>query len=270
MLFAFKYRNRIEPDLTQARFFRTNFVAHFDFIILTHHFSIMQTGTPSTDSSLHRSFPNESTWEVDIEELIAATKDYEDLCSRRHFYENIRGFPFTPKVLPPGVTRLWVKSHAGGPTLRGEADAQDYVHTELNKRGPPTSEHFYVPKVFDYAEFYIDEMIYNCIVMESVTGTPISSIMKPTLWSREMSEEAKSEIVRPFKDRVAHALCFLLSLEPLPDTAPAPVNGGRIQNFVFGRDNCDGPYDFDTLEQLQDWINEENEKVHLKTSATKP
>lgn len=266
MLFAFKYRTKIEPDLTQANFFRTNFVTHFDSTTLTHYFSII---TPPMDCSLHGSCPNESTWEVDIEELIAATKDYEDLCSRRHFYENIRGFPFTPKVLPPGVTRLWVKSHAGGPTLRGEAYTQDYVHNEISKRGPPTSEHFYVPKVFDYAEFWIGDMIYSCIVMEFVTGTPISSIMKPTLWSREMSEEAKSEIVNPFKDRVAQALCFFLSLEPLPDTAPGPVNGGRIQNFVFGRDNSDAPQDFDTLEQLQDWINEENEKVCLETAAEK-
>lgn len=229
----------------------------------------MQTGTPPTDSIFHSSYPNDSTWEVDIEELIAAAKDYEELCNSRPYHENVRGFLFTPKILPPGVTRLWVKSRAEGPTLRGEADTQHYVHTELNKRGPPTSEHFYVPKVFDYAEYWIGEMIYSCIVMEFVTGSPISSIMKPTLWSREMSEEAKSEIVRPFKDRVAQALCFFLGLEPLPDTAPAPVNGGRIQNFVFGRDNCDGPYDFDTLEQLQDWFNEENQKVSLIRAATK-
>lgn len=227
----------------------------------------MQAGTPPTDRSLHGSCPNESTWEVDVEELIAATKDYKDLCNSRPYYENIRGFPFTPKDLPPGVTRLWVKSHAGEPTLRGEADTQDYVHNEITKRGPPTSEHFYVPEVYRYEEFWIGDMIYSCILMEFVTGTPISSIMKPTLWSREISEEAKSEIVRPFKDRVAQALCFLLSFDPLPDTAPAPVNGGRIQNFVFGRDDPDAPHDFDTLKQLQDWINEENEKVRLKRAA---
>ncbi|KAK2597566.1 hypothetical protein N8I77_012345 [Diaporthe amygdali] len=228
----------------------------------------MQTRIPPMDSSLHGSCPSECVWEVDIEELIAATKDYQDLCNSRHFYENIRGFPFTPKVLPPGVTRLWVKPHVGGPTLRAEADTQDYVRTEITKRGPPTSEGLYVPKVFDYAEFEIEGMIHSCIVMEFVTGTPISSIMKPTLWSRDMSESAKNEIVRPFKDRVAHALCFLLSLEPLPDTAPAPVNGGRIKNFVFGRDNCDGPCDFDTLEQLQEWINQENEKEKLNPDLT--
>jgi hypothetical protein len=126
-----------------------------------------------------------------------------------------------------------------------------------------------VPKVFDYADFEIEGIIHSCIVMEFVTGTPVSSIMKPTLWSRDMSESAKNEIVRPFKDRVAHALCFLLRLEPLPDTAPAPVNGGRPKNYVFGRDNCDGPCDFDTLEQLQEWIDQENEKVRSKRAATK-
>lgn len=209
-------------------------------------------------------FTDEPIWEVDIEELIAATRQYRDLCNSRHFYENIRGFSFTPKVLPHGVTRLWVKPHVVEPTLRAEADTQDYAHTQITKRGPPTGEGLYAPKVFDYAEFEIEGMDYSCIVMEFVTGTPISSIMKPTLWSTDMSESAKAEIVRPFKDRVADALCFLLSLEPLPDTAPAPVNGGRIKNFVFGRDNSDGPCDFDTLEQLQEWIDQENEKVRSK------
>lgn len=154
---------------------------------------------------------DEPIWEVDIEELIAATRQYRDLCNSRHFYENIRGFPFTPKVLPPGVTRLWVKPHVAEPTLGAEADTQDYVHTEITKRGPPTSEGLYAPKVFDYAEFEIEGMDYSCIIMEFVTGTPISSIMKPTLRSRDMSESAKAEIVRPFKDRVADALLKCVS-----------------------------------------------------------
>lgn len=174
-----------------------------------------------------------------------------------------------PKALPPGVTRLWVKSHAGEPTLRGEADTQDYVHAEIFKRGPVISEHIYVPKVFGYVEFEIEGFPYSAIVMEFVTGTPISNIMKPTLWSRDISESAKNETVRPFKDRVVQALCFFLSLEPAPDTAPAPVNGGRIKNYVFGRDDCNGPFDFDTLEQLQEWVNVESEKVRMRRSATK-
>lgn len=217
--------------------------------------------------------PEETTWRVDIEELIAATTAYEDLCRSRMYWENIRGFPFTPKVLPPGVTGLWVKSHEGGPTLRGEADTQDYIHTEIIKQGPPTSENIYVPKVFYYAEWEIEEGPYNvphsAIVMEFVTGTPLSSIMKPTLYSRDISDSAKDEIYRPFKDRVAQALCFFLSLEPTADTAPAPVNGGRLKNYVFGRDDCDGPFDFDTLEQLEEWINEESDKVRTKRAATK-
>lgn len=230
----------------------------------------MQVGTPPMVSSLQGFGSEESTWRVNVEELIAATKAYEDLCNTRPLWENIRGFPFTPKVLPPGVTRLWVKSHAGEPTLRAEADTQDYVRTEIIKQGPPTSEKIYVPKVFDYAEWEIDGIPYSAIVMEFVTGTPISSIMKPTLWSRDISESAKDEIFRPFKDRVVQALCFFLSLEPAADTAPAPVNGGRIKHFVFGRDDSDGPFDFDTLEQLQEWINEESEQVRTdERAATK-
>lgn len=228
----------------------------------------METITPPMHRNSHSSSPNESPWQVDMEELIAATKAYLDLCNSRHFYENIRGFPFTPKVPPPGVTRLWVKSHAGGPTLEGECDTQDYVRAEITKRGPPISEALYVPRVFTYAEFEIDGFPHSCIVMEFVTGTPLSTIMQPTLWSRELPESEKNEKVRPYKDRVAHALSFLLSLEPLPDTAPAPVNGGRIKNFIFGRDDSDAPCEFETLEQLQEWINQENEKKKINPDLT--
>lgn len=215
------------------------------------------------------SSPEESTWQVNIEELITAIKAYEALCRSRLYWENIRGFPFMPKALPPGVTRLWVKSHAGEPTLRGESDTQDYVRTEIIKQGPLTSKDMYVPKVFDYAEFEMEGIPYSAIIMEFIIGTPISSIMNSTLWSRDITESEKNEIVRPFKDRVVQALCFFLSLEPAADTAPAPVNGGRIKNYVFGRDDCEGPFDFDTLEQLQEWINEESEKVRTKRAATK-
>ncbi|KAG8165514.1 hypothetical protein KVR01_004066 [Diaporthe batatas] len=104
--------------------------------------------------------------------------------------------------------------------------------------------------------------------MEFATGTPLSTIMRPTLRSKDLSESAKNEVLRPYKDKVARFLSFLLSLEPPPDTAPAPVNGGRIQNFVFGRDNHDAPCIFDTLEQLQDWVNRENEKMKLNPDLT--
>lgn len=44
------------------------------------------------------------------------------------------------------------------------------------------------------------------------------------------------------------------SRRPIPRQA---LRGGRIKNFVFGRDDSDGPFDFDTLEQLQEWITQE-------------
>lgn len=218
------------------------------------------------DSSLHSSSPKESTWQADMEELIAAARAYMDLCNGRDYHENVGGFPFTPKICPPGVSRLWVKVHAGGPTLRGECDTQEYVHNEITKRDWPTGHEVYVPKVYAYAEFDMEEFPHSCILMEFVTGTPLSTIMESTLWSRDLSEPAKKEVLRPYKDRVAHFLSFLLSLEPPPDAAPAPVNGGRMKNFVFGRDDSDGPCIFETLEQLQDWVNQENEKVRCRKS----
>ncbi|KAL1865050.1 hypothetical protein Daus18300_007397 [Diaporthe australafricana] len=215
------------------------------------------------DINLSSSSSDESTWKVDIEELIAATREWGKLCKSRPFFRNIRGFPFNPKVLPPGVTGLWVKPQCAWPSLRGEADTHVYIHDQLSKTESPTRDGLYVAKVFEYVELDLDDWSYTFIVMEFVTGTPISSIMKPTLWSREMSDSEKEVKVRPFKDRVVHALCFLLSLEPLPDTAPGPVNGGHIQNFVFGRDDSWAESIFDSVEELQDWINEENEKKIL-------
>lgn len=145
--------------------------------------------------------------------------------------ENIRGFSFTPKVLPPGVTRLWIEPQAGAPTLRAEADTQDYVRTEIIKRGPPTSEGLYVPKVFDYADFEIEGIIYSCIVMEFVTGTPISSIMKPTLWSRDISESANNEIVRPFKRQSRTCVVFPPLSRAAARHRPSPCQWRPIQEL---------------------------------------
>ncbi|KAI3393163.1 hypothetical protein diail_4688 [Diaporthe ilicicola] len=203
-----------------------------------------------------------STCKVNVEELIIATRQYEELRKTRPFYMNtcIRGLPFNPEILPAGATGLWVKHHHGGLDLRGKPTRKTTYTTSCPNRNAQLNM---VCTFRSIRLCGIPGLPYSCVVMEFVTGTPTSSIMKPTLWPREISESDKEETIRPFKERAVDALCFPLSLEPHPDTAPGPVNGGRMKNFVFGWDDSDAPCDVDTLEELQEWINEENEKVCL-------
>lgn len=206
----------------------------------------------------------EPEWAADIDELTAAVKQEIEICSKRYFYENIRGFRFVPKVLPPGVDCLWVKYKDEGPTLEAEACTQEYVYGELSKWDEPARKGLHVPKVFDYAEIRIDDFTYSFIIMEFVTGTPISHITSAIEVSGDIDSLAKEDRIHLFEDRVVDALCFLLSLEPPSDAGPGPVGGGRIQSFVFGRENSYAPRAFDTLGDLEAWVNEENEKVRQK------
>ncbi|OBR03260.1 hypothetical protein CH63R_12387 [Colletotrichum higginsianum IMI 349063] len=60
----------------------------------------------------------------------------------------------------------------------------------------------------------------------------------------------------PLKNRVADAICFLLSLPKPPDTRPGPAGGGRIKHWTFGRDESDAPHEFSDVEHLETYVNE--------------
>ncbi|KAK7733967.1 hypothetical protein SLS53_007961 [Cytospora paraplurivora] len=210
----------------------------------------------------------EPEWTVDINELTAAVKKEIEICSKRYFYENIRGFRFVPKVLPPGIDCLWVKYKDEGPTLEAEACTQHYVYGELTKRDEPGRKGLHVPKVFDYAEIRINDFTYSFIIMEFIKGTPVSHITSDIEVSGDIDSQTKEGRIHLFEDRVVDALCFLLSLEPPSDARPGPVGGGRIQSFVFGRENSYAPRAFDTLGDLEEWVNEENEKKKINPYST--
>lgn len=214
---------------------------------------------------MDKTTPDDFDWTVDIDELVAATKqEMEEREARGPTAAPlITGFRFVPKILPPGVQCLWVKYHQADPTREGEAYTQAYVHNQLVKLDEPTRGRFYVPKVFDYAEAWIEDCPWSFIIMEFVTGTPLTEVRKRVVRSASYTRalENTSKNMGPFKDRVVDALCFLLSLEPPPDTTPGPVNGGQIQSFVFGMVDTLAPCEFDSLDELSDWVNEENPKV---------
>ncbi|KUI70566.1 hypothetical protein VM1G_06546 [Cytospora mali] len=209
-----------------------------------------------------------SIWKVDIAELTAAAKlEYEE-AKKRPFYQRNSGFRFSPKVLPPGVDCLWVKYKVDEPTLSAEARTQKYVHSKLAK---PGWAGLHIPRVFDYAEINIkggEWPTWSFIMMEFVTGTPVTRIFNNIKGSGDKSSEVKKAQICLVKDRVVDALCFLLSLKPPPGASPGPVDGGLIQSFIFGRDDSYAPREFVSLKDLENWVNLENRKEKLNPLLT--
>ncbi|WQF81028.1 Putative aminoglycoside phosphotransferase, protein kinase-like domain superfamily [Colletotrichum destructivum] len=225
----------------------------------------------------------DATWKPDRDDIISATA--KDLLERsqRPFYENLRGFRFSPKDVPDDVF-VWVKHSLGGEPLRCEANTQYFVHSEISKMDDATRRMYRAPKVFDFFEAEIDELPYGILVMESVTGVPVSGVMRdirrqnteqrergiglvegsasddslqqhqeqehqqerhnkmasetqqrgqettenPLAQPHNKEDEQKRILdgeLLPLKNRVADAICFLLSLPKPPDTRPGLVSG---------------------------------------------
>lgn len=204
----------------------------------------------------------EPEWSVDIDELTIALQEHLEEWKDKHFWEWVGGFPFTPKVPPPGVESLWVKFRYGVPTLEGEFETGDYAYYELAKRDEATRKSLRIPYIYKYVEIYLNDEHYSLIIMERVIGTPLDDVIRPTQrLYLDLDEDEMEEKLQPFKDRVVDALCFLLSIEPPPDAVPGPVGGGYMRSFVFGPEDSCAPRPFDSLQDFQDWVNTENEKV---------
>ncbi|KAJ0148239.1 hypothetical protein CTA2_712 [Colletotrichum tanaceti] len=118
--------------------------------------------------------------------------------------------------------------------------------------------------------------------MEYVTGVPVSRVLRdirkqhadqrergaglmegpasddslPHHQGQEHQKRILDGELSPLKNRVADAVCFLLSIPKPPDTRPGPVGGGRIKHWTFGRDESDAPYEFSDVEHLETYVNE--------------
>ena len=198
-----------------------------------------------------------SLWEPSEEEIVAATAEEVRKAGKRHFYENIRGFSHPPVAGKSGL--VWIKYGYDTERLRCEANNQAFVHGELESCEEKTRKEFRVPRVFDFFEAEIDGLPYGMIVMEFVEGVPISKLTAQLRQADGLADKEKKIAV--LKQRVADAICFLLSLQAPPDVVPGPVGGGRIVHFIFGRDEPEAPREFEDLEELQAYINTENKKV---------
>jgi len=172
-------------------------------------------------------------------------------------WENVRGFP-VPKNGPPVS---WVKYDTSLRLLE-EADTQEYIYEALKQR-PELSEFIRVPKVYRSVvkktdNYYRDghHRTWVLIEMEYVHGRTIRQILP------KETSEAKKHLLW---DRVVLALGALLTLEPSKKTSLGPEGGGSFEHIIFG-DYCeynDAPQNFDSVEELQNHINNTIVSINL-------
>ncbi|KAI1174321.1 hypothetical protein F4777DRAFT_554640 [Nemania sp. FL0916] len=206
-------------------------------------------------NGIHRST---SHWRPTRDEVIKGMEREKEAALTRPLWENFRGFRLDPPATisaPP----VWVKFADSPESLLGEMNTQRHVHAELMDADEDTRARFHVPEPYDFFEADIDGWPHGMLVMEYLPGTSIRELIMPLRWS---GVEAADDRITSLKDRVIDAVCFLLSVRAPPDTitAPGPVGGGHILNRVFGMDDPLAPQEFDSLEELQTYINEGNEK----------
>ncbi|KAF0331155.1 hypothetical protein GQ607_001463 [Colletotrichum asianum] len=146
-----------------------------------------------------------SGWKPDHEEVLQNTAQNVAECSKRPYYDNLRGFRFSPKSLPADVF-VWVKYGHESDSLRAEANTQYYVHEQLSKMDEGARQRFHVPRVFDFIDTELDVKLhgfknprllpYGIIVMEYVTGTSVAQIASdirpdPLIAVRAVLEETR-------------------------------------------------------------------------------
>lgn len=199
-------------------------------------------------------------WKPVNDEIIAALTD--ELNSQRHKnqFQVVRGFQFTNGHLPPGADCVWIKYDFDVPRLQRQANTQAWAHEQIAKDDNANAR-FHVPRVYDCFEAAINGLDYGLIVMEFAQGVSVSEIEFNITKSRNMSREEKKNKLCMFKNRVIEAICLLYSLTPPEDTAPGPHGGGLITNLVWGREDSESSREYESAEDLQNWINAENDRV---------
>lgn len=170
------------------------------------------------------------------------------------------GFQFTNGRMPPGEDCIWIKFHSEVSRMELQSKTQAWAHECLTKDADANAR-FHVPAVYDFFETTINGLDYGIIVMEFAKGVTIDDTYGKILWSSSMSQEEKENKICLYKDRVIEAICLLYSLTPPADTAPGPYGGGIATNLVWGHEEPEAPREYESVQDLQDWINSENERV---------
>ncbi|KAI1260645.1 hypothetical protein F5Y18DRAFT_441659 [Xylariaceae sp. FL1019] len=194
-------------------------------------------------------------WLPTEDEVIRMAIIEKELDSTRLMTESKWGFRMDSpsRSAPP----IWVKYKYNPVLLRCEANTQRYVHQELAKADEETKARFRVPEVYHFFEAEFDGTEYGLILMEYLPGLSVRELLFPFL-SREVA--SSDERIPLYKGKAVDAICFILSLRAPPDAAPGPVGGGLIWHRAFGVDDPYPEFVFESLEDLQDYINEAREQ----------
>ncbi|POS69866.1 hypothetical protein DHEL01_v211741 [Diaporthe helianthi] len=202
-------------------------------------------------------------WKPNRDEIVAALSDHLDSFEQRspsHRFRMPTGFQFTNGHLPPGKGRVWIKFNFDVLRMQWQANTQAWAHERITK-DENTHARFHVPRVYDFFETSINEFKYGLIVMEFADGVTVHDIETKIIRSSNMSQEEKQKKIGLCKDRVVEAVCLLYSLTPPEDAAPGPYGGGLATSLVWGREEPESPREYGSVQDLQNWINSENERV---------
>jgi len=166
-----------------------------------------------------------------------AAKEHDRL-SRNNF-GTIRGFGY-PKDQPV----VWVKCSYNSEQLHSEALTQIYAHEHLVDLPEAQRNGVFVPRVYKTYYVTLDDIdwTYALIVMEYIRGVSVKQLLRETGNNKPRRELLISQVF--------DALNALLALEPDADTAPGPEGGGRIEHFIFDKDDSTTPQEFDSLQNL--------------------
>lgn len=204
--------------------------------------------SPSSSSYTHSS--------DDVDGIIAQARIEFAASQQQTTTSQGRGFAY-PKDSPT----VWVKWGYYPRLLQAEACTQDYIHENLDRLDKSIRKGVRVPEVFRFIEAELEDgWSAGLIVMEYIPGQTMASLVMEADW-----DQGRSDL---YRERILDALNAFLSIQSEKGTVPGPEGGGLIQHFVFGRDDSTATQYFQTLEELQGWVNEEvrNVRRHPQTS----
>ncbi|KAJ0109344.1 hypothetical protein J7T55_000269 [Diaporthe amygdali] len=174
-------------------------------------------------------------WKLVRDEIIAALADELNPQRHKNHFEVMRGFKLTNGHLPAGADCVWIKYDFDVPRLQWQANTQAWAYEQIAKDDNANAR-FHIPRVCDFFEARINGLDYGLIVMEFVEGVTVSDI-EFNITSSNISQEEKQ-----------NKLC--------------PYGGGLITNLVWGREDSNSPQEYESVEDLQNWINAENDRTN--------
>jgi len=157
-------------------------------------------------------------------------------------------------LFPPDAPTLWVKFDVDVSSMVSESEMQTYVYHHL-----PPQENCCIPKVHrvyqlpdktngDFSGARLEDAPWGLIVMDYVKGTRLHDI------TMAKQDPCFQEILA---SRIAKILVALSTVKAPQGSKPGPMGGQTMSCLVWGRYEFEAPGSFDTLGDLQGYINEQ-------------